>query len=66
MISAPCLNCMDRHSLCHSSCSKYLDFKKQKAIEAEKLNKIKQSEMDWYGYKEYKYKKIKNSKNDKR
>ena len=66
MISAPCLNCEDRHQTCHSSCNKYLEFKKQKEIECEHLNKIRQTETDWYGYKQYKYKKIKNSRNDKR
>ena len=66
MISAPCLNCEDRHQTCHSSCNKYLEFKKQKEIEREHLNKIRQTETDWYEYKQYKYKKIKNSRNDKR
>ena len=66
MISAPCLNCEDRHQTCHSSCNKYLEFKKQKEIEREHLNKIRQTETDWYAYKQYKYKKIKNSRNDKR
>ena len=66
MISAPCLNCEDRHQACHSSCNKYLEFKKQKEIEREHLNKIRQTETDWYAYKQYKYKKIKNSRNDKR
>lgn len=27
-IKSPCFNCMDRHSLCHSTCSKYAQFKK--------------------------------------
>ena len=53
MILAPCLNCEDRHEMCHSSCNKYLEFKKQKEIEREHLNKIRQTETDWYGYKQY-------------
>ena len=66
MISAPCLNCEKRHMNCHSSCIEYLAFKKEKEIEHEKLEKIRQTNQDWYGYKQYKYKKIKNSRNDKR
>ena len=63
MISAPWLNCEKRHMNCHDSCIDYLAFKE---IEHEKLEKIRQTNQDWYGYKQYKYKKIKNSRNDKR
>jgi hypothetical protein len=40
---APCKDCVDRHQLCHSTCEKYLAFKKeaeelkQKIIEARRL-----------------------------
>lgn len=36
-IESPCFNCMDRHSLCHSTCSKYAQFKKDKAELNEKI-----------------------------
>lgn len=28
-IKVPCKNCSDRHMSCHSTCEKYLKFKKQ-------------------------------------
>lgn len=28
-IKVPCKNCSDRHTMCHSTCEKYLKFKKQ-------------------------------------
>lgn len=28
-VQAPCKDCPDRHIACHSSCEKFLDFKKQ-------------------------------------
>ena len=28
-IKVPCKNCSDRHMTCHSTCEKYLKFKKQ-------------------------------------
>ena len=34
---APCLNCEDRHALCHSTCKKYLYFRHE-------LNKINKEE----------------------
>ena len=58
MILAPCLNCEKRHMNCHSSCIDYLAFKKEKEIEHEKLEKIRQSAEDWYGYKQFDFKKI--------
>lgn len=57
-IQAPCLNCPDRYPTCHSKCIKYLEFKKQNDMLKEEINKSKQSEQDWYGFKEAKYKRI--------
>lgn len=35
MTNAPCKGCEDRNETCHSTCSRYLNFKKEN--EAEKL-----------------------------
>jgi len=46
MNNAPCLNCKDRHILCHSSCTKYLSFK-------EKRNKISEKRAEEFDYNCY-------------
>lgn len=32
MIQAPCKDCQERHMNCHSSCQKYIDFRKQRDL----------------------------------
>lgn len=46
MNNAPCLNCKDRHDLCHSRCKKYLEFKKRR-------DKISEKRMEEYNYNCY-------------
>jgi hypothetical protein len=42
MNKAPCKNCPNRKVGCHSTCQKYLDFRK----EVDKINKIKFAEKE--------------------
>ena len=62
MIRPPCLNCQNRKQMCHSNCDKYLQFKKEKQIENEKIIKIKNENSDWCAYNKTKRKSIKNNK----
>lgn len=57
-LKAPCLNCPDRTSDCHSKCKKYLEFKAVNELQREERNKILQSVQDWCGFKEAKFKRI--------
>lgn len=41
MASAPCKDCQDRFSGCHSSCEKYLEFKKKDQEEKEAIREEK-------------------------
>lgn len=41
MLHAPCLNCKNRHPLCHSECKEYLEYRKLKDEENERLHKLK-------------------------
>ena len=40
MIQSPCKNCSDRHIKCHSSCEKWLAYRKE--FEAEKARIVKE------------------------
>lgn len=60
MIKPPCLNCEKRNPHCHSDCEGYINYKKEKTIENERINKVKKEQSNWYSYKENKYKRIKN------
>ena len=44
MLHAPCLNCKNRHPLCHSECKEYLEYRKLKDEENERLHKFKEQE----------------------
>lgn len=46
MNKAPCMNCKDRHILCHSRCKKYLEFKKR-------MDKISEKRMEEHNYNCY-------------
>lgn len=41
MCVAPCKGCKDRHNLCHSHCSGYLNYKKQLADEKARIRSRK-------------------------
>jgi len=41
---APCLNCIDRKQACHSSCEKYLQYRKAKDEENQKIQEDKYKE----------------------
>lgn len=47
---APCLNCEDRHTACHSHCEKYLKVKAMNDELNEQRKKIKAAESDVYNY----------------
>lgn len=46
MSNNTCLNCKDRHENCHSTCEKYLKFKK----ELEEINEAKRKHYDLKNY----------------
>ena len=56
-LKAPCLNCPDRTMNCHSTCSLYINFKKENDKIREEKHKIKQMEQDLYGFNKQKIKK---------
>lgn len=41
MKNAPCMGCPDRNTMCHSSCEKYLNWKKE-------LTRIKENKQEYY------------------
>ena len=60
MSSNACLNCKDRHEKCHSTCEKYLKFKK----ELEELHEAKRKQYDLEDY--YYNSRYKNNKKKRR
>ena len=58
MKEAPCLNCPERKSGCHSNCEKYIQFKTERDAELVKRRKATEKDNDMYGYKEQKYKRL--------
>lgn len=57
-LKAPCLNCPNRTSKCHSTCELYINFKNENDKIREERNKIKQSVQDWYEFEKNKFKRI--------
>lgn len=43
MVNAPCKDCPDRYLGCHSSCPKYIEFRKEKDAENKQMSRDKQS-----------------------
>ena len=48
MKGSPCLNCEDRHDLCHSDCKKYISYRKELDDMKKKIRK--ESETESYLY----------------
>ena len=44
MVNPPCKNCQERKMLCHSSCEKYLEYKKKNDALKEKIYEAKRVE----------------------
>lgn len=61
-IKAPCLNCKDRHPLCHSSCIHYLSYKQEHDKIKEQIRKDIVADQDYYSMKEAKFKRLKNKR----
>lgn len=57
-MKVPCLNCNERTVGCHSTCSKYKEFRKFKDEENEKIRKEKILNSDLVEYKKDTYKRI--------
>lgn len=43
MKSAPCMGCSDRYSACHSSCKKYIAWRKE-------MDRVKENRQEYYRY----------------
>ncbi|MBO5389409.1 MAG: hypothetical protein J6A59_15000 [Lachnospiraceae bacterium] len=50
MAVAPCKDCGDREVGCHSTCKKYIDFKKENEKQKELINKEKQKVQNHMGF----------------
>ena len=48
MIKSPCLDCPDRHRLCHSECEKYKAFRALKDAENERMRQMNESKAAHY------------------
>lgn len=57
-MTTPCYNCINRSSTCHSTCKTYLEYRNNKNIENDKINKNKYLNNSFYEYKEEKFKRI--------
>lgn len=51
MIEAPCLDCVDRHVGCHSTCDKYIQFKKDLNAMKQCADVIRRKERTYAAYK---------------
>lgn len=50
MLNAPCKDCPDRHYLCHSTCEKYLEFRRQKDALSDIKFEEKRRVDDYWGF----------------
>ena len=56
MVQGPCYKCEERHDLCHSSCEKYIKWKKEHDAEREAIRREKKishacCEIKGFGFK---------------
>lgn len=44
MVQSPCKNCPERHVACHSSCEKYINYRKTLESDKDKIKQVKDYE----------------------
>lgn len=56
MIDSPCLDCKERILKCHSTCDKYINYRKDKDTLNRKIKDVKDKESMFYDLKHKAYK----------